>query len=130
MCVRERHGEPYVEGKAGMQTRVKGNITRSRRGRLMTQRTNIQKLKKIKSIITDFNAALVERPYRNKIDQARTAAMMSEILNVFWKEIEEQKAQPRKEIYIPPPPPVIDPSIQKELNMEELQKIRNRKSTE
>ena len=94
----------------------------------MTQRTNIQKLKKIKSIITDFNAALVERPYRNKIDQARTAAMMSEILNVFWKEIEEQKARPRKEIYNPPPPPATDPSIQKELNMEELQKIRNRKS--
>ena len=95
----------------------------------MTQRTNIQKLKKIKSIITDFNAALVERPYKNKIDQARTAAMMSEILNVFWKEIEEQKTQPRKEIYVPPSPSAIDPSIQKELNMEALQKIRNRKST-
>jgi hypothetical protein len=95
----------------------------------VTQRTNIQKLKKIKSIITDFNAALVERPYRNKIDQARTAAMMSEILSVMWKEIEEYKIQPRKAIYVPPPLPTVDPRLQKELNMEELKKLRANKPT-
>ena len=94
----------------------------------MTQRTNIHKLKKIKSIITEFNATLIHRPYRNKIDQARTTAILSEILNVLWKEIEEQKTRPRKEIYIPPPLPDIDSVTQKELNMQELQKIRKKES--
>jgi len=93
----------------------------------VTQRTNIQKLKKIKSIIGDFNAALVQKPYRSKVDQARTAAMTSEILNVMWKEIEEYKGRPRKEIYVPPPPPIIDAHVQRELNMEELKKLRNYK---
>ena len=90
----------------------------------MTQRTNIQKLKKIKSIIGDFNTALVQKPYRSKVDQARTAAMTSEILNVMWKDIEEYRGRPRKEIYVPPSLPTVDPRLQRELNMEELKKLR------
>jgi hypothetical protein len=95
----------------------------------VTQRTNVHKLKKIKSIITEFNATLIQRPYRNKIDQARTTAILSEILNVLWKEIEERHP-PRQELFVPPALPDIDLDTQKELNMQELQKIRKKGAAE
>ena len=91
----------------------------------MNQRNTIYKLKKIKKIVTDFNTGTAYRPFANRIDQARTSAVLSEILNVLWKETEKEEAEPP--VPYAPPVPAIDPEVQKELNMGEIKKIQEKK---
>ena len=91
----------------------------------MSERTNIYKLRKIREIITAFNTGLQYRPFNDRIDQARTAAILSEVLNVLWKETKKEEAEPP--VLYTSPVPAIDPEVQKELNMGEIKKIQEKK---
>ena len=92
----------------------------------MNQRSSINKLKKIKSICTSFTTGLEHRPFNNKLDQARTASVITDILTILWKEeLKEVEPSSPKE-YWKDDTPALDPDVQKELNLKALKEIRNR----
>ena len=91
------------------------------------QRSNINKLKKIKSICTSFNTGLEHRPFNNKLDQARTASVLTDILTILWTEELKEVAPSSPKEYWKDDPPTLDPDAQKELNLKALKKIRTLK---
>ena len=91
------------------------------------QRSNINKLKKIKSICTSFNTGLEHRPFNNKLDQARTASVLTDILTILWTEELKEVAPSSPKEYWKDDPPTLDPDAQKELNLKALKKIRTMK---
>jgi len=92
----------------------------------VNQRSSINKLKKIKSICTSFTTGLEHRPFNNKLDQARTASVITDILTILWKEELKEVVPSSPKEYWKDDTPALDPDVQKELNLKALKEIRNR----